>query len=281
MQVLPFKIPKPIHKNLIIQEDTGNRFYSQLHQHEEIQISIILKGEGTLLVGDGITHYKKNDVFVIGSNLPHVFRSENTTKESSHMISVFFKHNSFGDSFFDLEELKASASFFKTSVLGFKVLNPSVLKAKILTLQTATGLQLFISFLELLQQLNSSKKELLSSFSFEKKYTDNEGKRMRLVFEYTMNNYTQNITLDTIAKEAAMTKNAFCKYFKKRTNKTYVTFLNEIRIAHACKLLAQQKEFSIAEVSEKSGFNNISNFNRAFKNIKKHTPRDWRLMRNA
>ena len=72
-----------------------------------------------------------------------------------------------------------------------------------------------------------------------------------------------------------MTPNAFCRYFKQRTNKTYFTFLNEIRIERACKLL-RDKECLITEVAEKSGFKYISNFNRKFKEIVGKSPSDYR-----
>ncbi|WP_337994843.1 helix-turn-helix domain-containing protein [Polaribacter ponticola] len=75
-----------------------------------------------------------------------------------------------------------------------------------------------------------------------------------------------------------MTKNAFCKYFKKRTNKTYISFLTELRIENACKLLNSNKDLSIAEIAFKSGFNNISNFNRKFKELKKVTPLKYRCI---
>jgi AraC-like DNA-binding protein len=91
-----------------------------------------------------------------------------------------------------------------------------------------------------------------------------------------MNHFQKEITLDTISQEAAMTKNAFCKYFKKRTNKTYMTFLNELRIEEASKLLQVQKDLSITEIAEACGFQNISNFNRKFRRIKGKTPRDFR-----
>jgi len=77
-----------------------------------------------------------------------------------------------------------------------------------------------------------------------------------------------------------MTKNAFCKYFKKHTNKTYFQFLNELRIEKASKYLLMEEVFTIADVSEKAGFNNISNFNRQFKNIKKMTPSSYRKKKN-
>ena len=73
MTVLPFKIPKPKNEALVYQEDHEVFFYDKLHQHEEIQISLILKGSGTIIVGDSINAYNKFDVLVIGGNVPHVF----------------------------------------------------------------------------------------------------------------------------------------------------------------------------------------------------------------
>jgi AraC-like DNA-binding protein len=74
-----------------------------------------------------------------------------------------------------------------------------------------------------------------------------------------------------------MTKQAFCKYFKLRTNKTYFQFLGEIRIEHACKLLNRNKNLSIAEIASFSGFNNISTFNRKFRLLKKTSPLQYRV----
>ena len=65
---------------------------------------------------------------------------------------------------------------------------------------------------------------------------------------------------------------------KRRTNKTYVSFLTELRIENACKLLQSKEEFSISEVAYQVGFNNISNFNRKFKEIKQITPLKYKNM---
>ena len=99
---------------------------------------------------------------------------------------------------------------------------------------------------------------------------------MRNIFEYTMNNFAHNITLDAISKVANMTKNAFCKYFKKRTNKTYFQFLTELRIERACKLLLKNKDTPIATIAEQSGYNNISNFNRQFQIHKNQSPTEFK-----
>ena len=277
MKVLPFQIPKPENNALIYQEEKALVFYDKFHQHDEIQISFIAEGTGTLVVGDTINYYKKGDVLTIGSNLPHVFKSDSSLKTTSKMLTLFFLKDAFGETFFKLEELRELKPFFKKADYGFKVSSKSrILETLYIQLAESSKLNRFIILLEVLKTLSKSKTQPLSSFIYDKKYTDSEGKRMRDVLDFTMQNYHQPISLNDIAAVSAMTKNAFCKYFKKRTNKSYFTFLNELRVENACKLLLSEEGFSIAEIAEKSGFNNISNFNRQFKSVKKSVPSEYR-----
>ena len=112
MKVLPFKVPKPENENLVYQEDHEYVFYDKLHQHEEIQLSYIVQGEGTLIIGNTINQYKTGDVLVIGGNLPHVFKSDTSEHKKSMMVTIFFTETSFGTDFFKLEEMQAIRSFF-------------------------------------------------------------------------------------------------------------------------------------------------------------------------
>lgn len=273
MKVLPFKIPKPENNAIVFQEDIEIFFYDKLHQHEEIQITLILEGKGTLIVGDSINYYDKGDILIIGSNIPHVFKSDSDEISKSHMQSLFFSNTSFGIDFFYLEELQELKPFFKRAKHGFKITSSKKIISNLFSeLKTASKFKLFTTLLELLKITSKANYKSLSSFIYEKKYTDIEGKRMQDVFDYTMVNFQKDISLGTISSVGAMTKNAFCKYFKKRTNKTYFQFLNELRIEHASKLLIEEKDASIADIAYQSGFKNISNFNRQFKTIKKANP---------
>lgn len=277
MKVLPFKIPKPENNALIYQEDIEVVFYDKLHQHDEIQISFIERGKGTLLVGDKVSSYSENDIFIIGSNLPHAFKSDKNTENTSKMLSVFFTASSFGDSFFELNELAEIKHFLSKALQGLviKTHKNDIIK-NFLKLKDASKLERFILFLEILKIFSNAKSAPLSTFVYNKKYSDIEGKRMRNVFDFTLENAYQNITLDDVASVANMTKNAFCKYFKKRTNKTFVSFLIELRVENACKLLSTDKDLSINDIAFKSGFNNTSNFNRQFKMIKHMSPNTFR-----
>jgi len=279
MNIVSFIIPKTRESTLIYQQDEGPFFYEKLHQHEEIQICHILRGEGTLVIGDSISPYKKGDTIVIGSFIPHVFKSDVEASSVSKMRSLFFTKESFGADFFNLETFQEFRSFFEESSYGFKLFAP---KENILGLfakiHKATKLQRFILFLELLKILSHTEYQRLTSFVYDKKYSPVEGKRMTDVLEYTFENYNKDVSLDAVAQVAAMTKNSFCKYFKKVTNKTYFEFLKEIRVEYACKLIRKHNDMKIFEIAYLCGFKNISNFNKQFKTVTTLSPSAFKTL---
>ena len=276
MKVFPFKIPKPENDTLVVQEDRVPRLYDKLHQHQEIQISLIKKGEGSFIIGDHVGEFGDGDIFIIGENLPHVFHNDPADGEV-HMISLFFMKSSYGDHFFDLPEFKSLNPLFQALALGIQLDTPSdSLKELIEKMIEKSKLDRFISFMEILNVISKDQFKMLSSGIPSKSYGEEEGKRMRDIFEFSLNNFDKNISLQQVADIANMTPNAFCRYFKQRTNKTYINFLVDIRIGSACKLLTKKTDLSIAEISYMSGFNNLTNFNRKFKSLKGMTPSEFR-----
>lgn len=274
MKIQPFKIPKHIDSTLVVQVDKAVAFYNQLHQHTEIQISYIVNGHGKLIVADSIYSYVPNDIFIIGSNTPHLFQSEVDTT-ASHMISLFFTKEGFGPNFFDIPELMEVKKFLQDSTGGFQILSKKEsIKNIMFKLPETDKLDTFLSFLKLIRQINISNKESLTVFKA-KKISNTEGRRLQLVFDYVMNHFESDITLDQVSNLVHMTSPAFCRFFKQHTNKTFFEFLIALRIAHACQLLASPMKISIAEISEASGFGSISHFNRKFKKIKKETPSQY------
>jgi AraC-like DNA-binding protein len=106
-----------------------------------------------------------------------------------------------------------------------------------------------------------------------------EYERINNVTRYLMDHYQENISLEKIASIAHMSVNAFCRYFKKRTNRTLIQFLTEIKISHACRIMITQRK-KISEVSLMCGFNSVSLFNRQFKKIMKISPKEYKLIHN-
>jgi|TARA_R110000868_G_scaffold120320_1_gene319379 AraC-like DNA-binding protein len=281
LKVLPFKIPKPKSEALIYQEDRARIFYDQLHQHQEIQISLVVKGSGSFIVADTINEYKENDILVIGEYVPHVFKSDSDKSDESIMCSLFFKKEAFGKHFFELPDMAETKEFFTGSEYGLKVLSKKQKITKQFNkLNHQNKIDRIATLLKIINLISKAETTPLSSFVYKKKYTDDEGKRMNDVFEYAMEKFYEPITLEEIADKAHMNKNSFCRYFKKRTNKTFFQFLIEIRIDNACKLINSNPDLAISLISEQCGFRTIANFNRKFKEIKGTTPTDYRGQRN-
>lgn len=277
MKVLPFTIPKPENVTLYTEQYKGETFYEKLHQHKEIQISSVIVGEGTYIIGDCVGEFKEGDIFVIGENLPHVFKLDDAFEQQCEMSTVFFSKNSYGEHFFDLPEFEHFQNFFNNAILGYEVLsNKEELNLLLYNIKSLSKYEQFTSFLEILNIISSAQKRKLSSMINLKKYAGDEGKRMSDIFKYTMDNFHKEITLNEVADIANMTPNAFCRYFKQRTTKTFVNFLIDVRIGNACKLLAKNNDLSITEISYKSGFNNLANFNRKFKAVKGVTPSEYK-----
>ncbi len=277
MKVLPFEISKPVDVHLLVQIDKGLVFFDKLHQHKEIQISLIVNGSGKLIVGDSVHSFGAGEVFVIGSQVPHLFQST-PSKEHAHMISLFFTPHSFGADFFNIPDLEQITPFFKVANKSFKVspIKPDITEL-MLQILLKDKLNRFILFLKLLELISSSKVETLTEFINPKALNSNEGKRLQDVFDYVTKNFQADIKLATAANLAFMTPNAFCRFFKQRTDKSFFQFLIELRIAHACQLLVTKKDMTIIEVAEESGFKSISNFNKKFKSLKNCTPSDYRI----
>src|SRR5687768_13178933 len=123
MKILPFKIPKTSQESFRLQEDHETHFYDYLHQHPEVQLTLILSSEGKVIVGDFIGTFKPGDIFLIGANLPHVFRNdrkyyEDTTQKEAHSLTVFFEWQAFGEKFLSLPELSNLNDFAKLSERG-------------------------------------------------------------------------------------------------------------------------------------------------------------------
>ena len=276
MQVYPFKIPKKPTENIVLQIDRSVLFYDKLHQHEEIQISHVISGKGKLFVGYTITHYEAGDTIAIGSNLPHLFQSQKSEQES-HMISLFFLKNSFGDTFFELPEMKELHPFFEAVQFGFSIKHQSYdLSKNFENFSPENKLTLFLQLIELLRLINGQQKTILNDLIYNKDLTKNHGSRLQLVYEYVINNFQEEITLKKVADLVHLSPNAFCRFFKQRSNKSFFTFLKEIRIAHACQLLRDSDELPISEIAAQCGFTTKSNFKKHFKTVKGCSPTNFK-----
>ena len=283
MKILPFKIPKTSQESFRLQEDHGPHFYDHLHQHPEVQLTLILSSEGKIIVGDFVGTFKPGDIFLIGPNLPHVFRNDaryygSTEGGQAHSLTVFFEWQTFGDKFLSLPELTHLQEFTKLSQRGMFIQEPVKTRVSqlIKLMFKKTGMDRLIVLLKILNILSEHKHlEPLASSGTYNDFDEIDGKKLAGIYRFTMNEYHRKISLEEVASMAHMTTNSFCRYFKKRTRKSYIDFLTEIRMGQAKKLL-QQNDLSISQISLEVGFSNLSNFNRKFREVCSITPTEFR-----
>ncbi len=248
------------------------------HYHPECELTIIDEGRGMLFVGDTVTTYNKNDLILIGPNLPHEYRSrhiKDTPDYLSKSTSVHFRNDFPGNDFYKIPEAKIISEILEKSKRGLKFSDPVVqkeVKMKMDEILHAKGIErINILFLILEIIANSSEHQYLSSQNFIDSLDEGQDPKMNLIYKYIMANFKEQISIDQLASEINMTKTSFCRFFKKRTKKSFVQYVNEIRIGYACKLLYTEN-YNISEAAYNSGFENISNFNKQFLKIKKQTP---------
>lgn len=280
-QPIPFKIPKSKNHALLVQVDKGPFFYNQLHYHPEFQITAIVKGDGIFYAGNNMTTFTAQDVFIIGANVPHLLKcsKEYHTEDSPGVegVSLFFDDYSFGKHFFEIRELHYIRALLQNSKRVIKVEGElkEIIFNKITTTTSLQEEQLIIRFLETLSLLRQADKTYINGEQYNLVLGNNEGDRLNEVLAYTFKNLNREITIDQISQVAFLSRSQFSYFFKLHTGKTYISFLNALRIENACILL-RSKNQTIEQICYEVGFQNVSNFVRHFKKVKGLTPSRYR-----
>ena len=247
------------------------------HFHPEIELVYIEEGEGKRHIGNHISNYDNGDLIIIGSNVPHYgFKSK--TEEEGKEIVLQVHESCFGIGFLDMVELSSIKKLFPQAQLGLSYYGETKREVG-LRLKEMFYMSSFERIIEVIKIFH------ILSLSDEYNSLDAGGKslvvnksdfnRIEVIYEYVRENFAKAIHLDEISSFTNMTIPAFCRFFKRSTGKTFVQFLNEFRIAHACNLISKDEQ-SISNIAFDCGFNNISNFNRAFKKITKRNPSDYK-----
>ncbi len=277
------KIPKAEEHSFSVRYDIVSFFYNKWHYHPELELVYIIEASGRQFIGDSIHHFKNNDLILIGANLPHLWRCDEKflvkgSKLKVEAIIIHFIPGCFGAGFFSLPENEAILHLFQRAQMGIRVKDQSQVQVSVLMRQlvTARNSERIILLLQILDTIaRSADTKTICSEGLSFQYSLAEAERLNTIYQYILNHFTGEISLEQIARIAHLTPHGFCRYFKSRIKKTFSRFLIEVRIGHACKLLAESDK-PVADICFESGFNNFSNFNRHFKSIAGRTPLNHR-----
>ena len=262
-----------------IRRDVVLYFYNRWHYHPELELVHIEQGSGTQFIGDNIQNFQSGDLILIGPNLPHYWRCDEkyfqgNTNLYAQATVLHFSENIFGDTFLNLPENKGIIEFLEKAKRGMKLLGEHnvLVKSLLQNLLDQKESNSIIALLQILQTLSQDQEvKLLSNSAYQEGFDQHDTDRINHIYQYSLANFQQKITIEEIAEVANISPNSFCRYFKSRSRKTYSQFLLELRIGHACKLLLEEK-LSVAQICYESGFNNFANFNKYFKILTKRSP---------
>lgn len=275
MKLLAEKLPLSEDTSFVARTHRTPHFEVPWHQHPEVELILFTEGAGMSFAGNYVGEFEVGDVYFLGANLPHTFQKKGDTVTSA--IVVHFREDFWGTQLLQLPESKNILQLLQKAVQGFKIFGQlkTALHPLIKKLEASSGFNRILLLGECLNTIAQSNEYTALSTHNQKPVLLRDRQRIDRVFQFTMAHFREVISLPQIADVAAMSIPAFCAYFKKRTRKTYIDFLNEMRIGYACTLLSDSEQ-SILQIAYESGFNTVAHFNRQFLKIKKRTPSQFR-----
>lgn len=244
------------------------------HYHPELEICFTLKSEGRRFVGNQITDYEVGDLVMFGSNLPHGF----TTDVFCSQIVIQLTDNFLGKEFMNTPEARSIRLLFQCSGQGLFFQGEIVKRVRKLLkkILKSEGMSQLLHLLELLQILAETDEVTpICSREYAMDFNVEDLGRIRMVYQHVMEHFREEVSIPALATKLNISEPAFYKFIKKSTKKTYTQIINEFRINHAGKLL-MSTDRSITEICFESGYNNVSYFNRKFKQLMGMTPDGFR-----
>jgi AraC-like DNA-binding protein len=257
------------------------------HFHPEVEIMLVMRGHGTRFVGDSIERFEPYDLVMVGANLAHVWKNnhEHFVEDSNAIAEarvILFQDSCFGRNFFSIPEMARISELLLRAERGIKFEGKTkeMVADLIVNAYELDGAKQFAALIGILDELSLTEEyNYLCCAGYNQKVQASDLLRLNSVLDYMMKNFHKSIKLEDVANVANLTPNAFCRYFKTRTNKTVIQFVNELRVGYAHKLLVETQS-NIDQIAFESGFHNLSNFYEQFQKITGKSPFKFRKEHN-
>lgn len=257
------------------------KFDFPYHYHEEYELNMILNANGAQrIVGDKVDIIGDFELVLTGPNLPHGWFNHCCTSKNIVEVTIQWNKDLFSEQFLNKNQLNFIKRMLQLSRFGIHFSKETVQEVvpEILNLHKVAGFDSVIKLMLILRDLSVSKDTtlLVEGDMLLDKTLNFRSRRLDNAFGFMNKNFGSLITLKDVADQVNMSEVSFSRFIKKRTGKTFIDNLNEIRLGHATRMLIETSN-TVAEICYLCGFNNISNFNRAFKRKKNCTPSEYRV----
>lgn len=242
-------------------------FDAPYHFHPEYELTLILEGRGRRFAGSNMAGFREGDLALLGPNLPHCWKLDPGVENGSAIV-LQFAPGFLGDDFFSVPEMQPVRQALQRSAGGLEFGGKTREQAarQLVTMSgEENNFDRMILLLKVLRLLSESQDYLLlnrEAGSVPEAPADRE--RINAVLTYLAGNFREGVSLHKAAEIVSMTPNAFCKYFKKITRKTFFETVMEYRLSWAARELAQTDK-PVSAICYDSGFGDMSHFNKTFK----------------
>ncbi|MBA4054624.1 MAG: AraC family transcriptional regulator [Marivirga sp.] len=281
MKAVEIRLLKEQDQSFLLYHETNP--FSRWHYHPDFELVLITKGTGKRMVGDHIDRFEEGDLVLLGSNLPHEWLCDDeyfshTDGFRGEGIVIQFLENFLGDAFMKIPENKKLKKILNESSQGLLLCGNSkdavtgIIK-RMLAMDADSRLYALLHIFGILSK--TTEYVPLSSPGFITTFQADENAPMKKVIQYLLQHFQENISVTTLLEIANMSSTSFSVLFKRTYNMTFKEYLVKVRVGYACRLLGDNEK-NISQISYEAGFENISNFNRLFKNLKGITPSDYR-----
>ena len=278
MKFIKHKIPVPENESFMVHELEQCSKRDVIHSHKNYELNYMVNARGRRFVEGNIANFREGDLVMIGPETFHGW--EITNKEDCPTsITIHFSEGFCENIVSNVPEFKCIDNLLEKSQYGlfFQGVQPHIIEKKLRALMKKEGFHAMIQLLTILRYLaHTGNIQMLSNSIkvWEGKVTNDE--RINKIYDYVFRNFHNDINLEKVAGLVNLSQSAFCNYFKKTTKRSFFTFLKEVKINFACKLLTTEKNKTITEIAFESGYKNIANFNRQFREITNMNPREYR-----
>ena len=246
------------------------------HYHPEVELTLITRGSGTRIVGDSIENYSAGGLTLIGSELPHTFVSSPDSAEHEAIV-IQFRPDFLGSEFLARREFAGVARLLAAAARGLCFDASRAVADRLASLPAEPPPERTLALVLLLARLadDAPQARPLAAVLDRRQVSEPLAHRIDDVCAYLQVEYAGPVRLADVAAVAHMTPPAFSRFFRRALGRTMTDYVTELRVAAACRLLADT-DLPITEVATRSGYQNLPNFNRRFRTLRGTSPREYR-----
>nr|WSX75015.1 helix-turn-helix domain-containing protein [Streptomyces sp. NBC_00899] len=246
------------------------------HHHREYELTLITEGTGTRYVGTTVERYQPGDLVLLGPDLPHTFTSEPYEGAAEAAVTQF-RHDFLGPGFFALPQFRVLDGLLARSGRGLSFGRVSEeMRALVARLPLLGAAAQTTALLDVLCRLApGATARPLTGPGYAPAPGTVVRDRIDAVCRHLQQSHTGPVHHEDVAALVHMSPTSFSRFFRNAMGRTLTDYVNQLRVETACALLTGTP-LPVTEVAARSGYRNLSNFNRRFRELKGLRPTEYR-----